>query len=112
MDGNSSSDGGTIKLLVGGNLKTHTSFEDHWRNSTFPSGPSGVLEWSPKVQRQMKRAPELCQPGQLWPTQAATSLSLTKTAVRGEEPHPTIGAPVMRDTADLGETTPQKNPLR
>ena len=29
MDGNSSSDGGTIKLLVGGNLKTHTSFDDN-----------------------------------------------------------------------------------
>ena len=32
MDGNPSSDGGTIKLLVGGNLKTHTSFDERMSN--------------------------------------------------------------------------------
>ena len=32
MNGKPSSDGGTIKLLVGGNLKTHTSFDERMSN--------------------------------------------------------------------------------
>ena len=32
MDGNPSSDGGTIKLQVGGNLKTHSSFDERMSN--------------------------------------------------------------------------------
>ena len=49
MDGNPSSDGGTIKLLVGGNLKTHTSFDERMSNiklNTSDVNDTGALSES------------------------------------------------------------------
>ena len=57
--------------------------KDPWRSSTFPSGPSDVLDWSPHIQGQVKRTPvllnQLSSLGNYGQPQATTSLSLAKT---------------------------------